>query len=487
VSLALSHIKGQLTATLTILFYFRMILSSENVCIHPTEMLEPTDDMTQPMGDYFINSSHNTYCSGDQLTDNSSVQMYINALLRGSRCVELDCWDPEAPEHLDEPIIYHGHTLTSKIQFRDVVQAIADYSFVTSDFPVVLSLEVHCSKPYQEKMARIMEDIFGDALCKTIPDPTQPLPSPASLLRKILLKGKSNVSALAGADGSETHRELVESPEEIADREMFEKAKSAHMAAQAAKKQNYVKEHSELSAKMDEKAKARAQKEANQAVAMETMKAHGGSVQKESKVDKALSDIIWVNSVHHKDHKEILKSPTSNGMISYTESKGRGFISNDPQLFIEYNKKQSTRVYPAGFRVDSSNYNPMPYWAVGSAVVALNLQTNDDGNQLNDAFFMRNGRCGYVLKPAALRNLSTAAWEHPPASSSKGKVIITVVSGQNFPKDGYNVHEKVGEIIDPFVRINIDGFDCDRQTQETSVLKKNGFNPTWNEVFKFQG
>jgi hypothetical protein len=50
---------------------------------------------------------------GDQLTSNSSVNRYINDLMSGCRCVELDCWDGDR----GEPIIYHGHTMTSKILF----------------------------------------------------------------------------------------------------------------------------------------------------------------------------------------------------------------------------------------------------------------------------------------------------------------------------------------------------------------------------------
>lgn len=40
----------------------------------------------------------------------------------------VDCW--EGP---GEPIIYHGWTRTTKIKFEDVVKAINDHAFVTSE------------------------------------------------------------------------------------------------------------------------------------------------------------------------------------------------------------------------------------------------------------------------------------------------------------------------------------------------------------------
>ena len=42
--------------------------------------------------------------------------------------ISVDCWD--GPNN--EPIIYHGHTLTSKIKFKDVIKAIKDYAFYVS-------------------------------------------------------------------------------------------------------------------------------------------------------------------------------------------------------------------------------------------------------------------------------------------------------------------------------------------------------------------
>ena len=103
----------------------------------------------------------------------------------------MDCWDGGG-ENNHEPIIYHGHTLTSKIFFKDVIEsAIKPFAFYRSQYPLILSIENHCSVEYQDKMADYLVDILGDVLyTKPVDDGRTELPSPKELAGKVLVKAK---------------------------------------------------------------------------------------------------------------------------------------------------------------------------------------------------------------------------------------------------------------------------------------------------------
>lgn len=67
------------------------LLSSENAVLQSGQR-KVCQDMTRPLADYYISSSHNTYLVGHQWKSESTVEGYTRALLAGCRCVEGEEW-----------------------------------------------------------------------------------------------------------------------------------------------------------------------------------------------------------------------------------------------------------------------------------------------------------------------------------------------------------------------------------------------------------
>ena len=58
-------------------------------------------------------------------------------------------------------------------------------------------------------------------------------------------------------------------------------------------------------------------------------------------------------------------------MSSIGEKKALKLMKEEPLAFVQYNTKQICRTYPAGNRLDSSNYDPHNFWNIGTQMGEL--------------------------------------------------------------------------------------------------------------------
>ncbi len=85
------------------------LVSKDNDIFDPAKQKLDRKLMTKSLSNYWINSSHNTYLTGDQFQSRSSVEMYLNALHRGCRCMEIDCFDGARDNDGNfVPMVFHG-------------------------------------------------------------------------------------------------------------------------------------------------------------------------------------------------------------------------------------------------------------------------------------------------------------------------------------------------------------------------------------------
>ena len=458
--------------------------------------------LDRPLNEYFISSSHNTYLTGRQVKGYSSTEPYVDCLKQGCRCVEIDCWDGTD----GEPWVTHGRTRTQGISFVSIIKAIKLWAFRASEYPLIISLEVHCNPTQQRKMADIMKRHLEKWLLREpITTPIITLPSPEELKNCILIKVKEPMQALTTLNQASTsqpaHRRtrskseadvLLNSPR-LGVPVLGGSPSNAPYLTSSQRSATYNAEtfRTVMTSSITSSDEFESDEEPQSAK----------KSQPTSKIVPELGDLgIYTRGIKFSDFRSSA-SKKPNHVYSFNENTFKDKCSTPlVQSQLErHNCQCLMRVYPKGTRIFSNNFDPLQFWRHGVQMVATNWQTYDLGTEINDAMFASgHDRTGYVLKPSDMRQV-----KNDDHSSDRPKKIVRfsvkVISARHLtPPPGTNV-------VNPYLEVEI--FSADNPSRHLAVaeggsdtlakngvsgigkptrirtprVEGNGWNPTFNE------
>ncbi|KAJ5153009.1 uncharacterized protein N7482_009487 [Penicillium canariense] len=397
-------------------------------------------DLSAPISDYFVSSSHNTYLTGNQLYSDAAATAYTSVLLRGCRSVEIDVWDGESEDSdssdgessSDSSSHSHGEKSgTSSMKIKEKIKSKTE-TLQNSSKGLSRSVSTRLSDALRRKITEKPEPATAVTTAKdALPSPSNKanLGEPRVLHGHTLTKGTSlreicyaiRDSAFVASDlpviiSFEVHCCLEQ--QQIMVDIMRDAWKGLLVEVQPNLEADKLPKLADLKRKILIKTKSipltksEGKKGTPEAPTPEEPGSPPAGLQQKKpakpvKVLEALAKMAIYTRAYHFSHFDQPEAKVPVHIFSLSERACRDAHINNCDRLFEHNRSSLMRIYPFAFRVNSSNLDPAFCWRRGAQLVALNWQNLDKGMMLNHGMF--SGTPGWELKPQGYRSSDSSS------------------------------------------------------------------------------